>query len=485
MIIKYLIIGIIVIVVIIIVVVIIPSKKGEPKINLDNLLKGIYKFKLQIKNGNYIEFNDPFSGFLVYAGANSGKTKSIGKNLLKNYIQNHFAGFIYDYKDFDITKTAYNFTKKYNYPYKFYYISFEDMNRTYRTNPISPKVITDENLFIQLISDIYSAYKGESKKDEWYAGAVGMLQGISIRFYYEYPELCTVPHIAMFCCTAGKERIMEFLQGNQRSRMLASAYIDAEGSEKTQASYLSELTRNLSIIAFNKKIVYVLSGNDFEFNLLDPKDPKLVSISNSYRIESLIAPLIGAMLSVASRQFYLGNKIPFCFFLDEATTFKIQDFDTMISVLREYLCSFTILTQSASKIEKIYNKFDRASVESNLGNQFFGRTADVLALEVYQKVFGMHEIVKESISKGVNASGNSKSKTVSKQKDNFYDTNFFTQLEAGRFVGKGVKSNYKNFDLKFVMYDSSEEEALPIVKTVLPIDLETNYNKILMDINNL
>ena len=33
-----------------------------------------------------IKFSDPFDNFLIYGGANSGKTKSIGKPLLSNYI---------------------------------------------------------------------------------------------------------------------------------------------------------------------------------------------------------------------------------------------------------------------------------------------------------------------------------------------------------------------------------------------------------------
>lgn len=53
-----------------------------------------------------IKFSDPFDNFLIYGGANSGKTKSIGKPLLSNYIRANFAGFIYDYKDYDLTRTV-------------------------------------------------------------------------------------------------------------------------------------------------------------------------------------------------------------------------------------------------------------------------------------------------------------------------------------------------------------------------------------------
>jgi len=46
------------------------------------------------------------------------------------------------------------------------------------------------------------------------------------------------------------------------------------------------LTNYISSLAFNKKVAYVLSGDYFDFNLIDPESPKLVAVSNSYAIES-------------------------------------------------------------------------------------------------------------------------------------------------------------------------------------------------------
>lgn len=112
----------------------------------------------------------------------------------------------------------------------------------------------------------------------------------------------------------------------------------------------------------------------------------MVVVSNAYQIENLISPVISLMLSISSRRFTLANKVPFFYFLDEATTFRIADFEKLPSVLREYLCSFVFLTQSAAKIEKIYGKYDRSSIESNFGNQFFGRTKDIEALKSYPLV---------------------------------------------------------------------------------------------------
>ncbi len=436
--------------VLLLIVMFIPSKKSS---NTSNKLKEIFELKAGRKT---LKFFNPYIGFLIYGGAGSGKTKSIAKPLLEQYIKHGFAGFIYDYKDFDLTQTARHLCLKHNYKHKFYSISFTDMNMTYRTNPIAPHVVKDENIFLQLLDDLFLAYI-HGQQNEWTEGAKGVLQGVGYRFFEEIPQYCTIPHIAIFICTAGAENLTAFLEGNVRSRGLASAFLDSKRSPKTQASYLSSLTNILSKLSFNKNVAYVLSGNDFDFNLIDPDSPKLVSVCNSFQIESLISPIISLMLSISSRQFTMKNKIPFFYMLDEATTFKINDFQKYPSVLREYKCSITLLTQSASKIEQLYGKQAKASIESNFGNQFYGRTLDTLAIQAYPLIFGKREQERVSRSKGSTASGNSASTTVSHSKELIYDPNVFTELLAGEFIGRATDANMKTFKLRFSLYQDKEE----------------------------
>lgn len=472
---SYLIYGMVALGAIIIGVLLLPSKGGKKK-------KSVYEFVLETTKRKIIFYN-PFANFLVYGGAGSGKTKSIGKNILREYIRHDFAGFIYDYKDFDLTQTALHLTKKYNYSRKFYFISFVDMEKTYRVNPIKPSVVEDENLFLQLMEDLLSAYQ-EGEKDTWFMGALGILKGVSIRFFKEYPDICTIPHIVNYICFAGAKNIHSFLEGSYESRTLGAAFLDAKKSEKTQASYLSTLTNCLSSLAFNKNICYVLSGDDFDFNLIDPEEPKLVAVANAYQIEGVISPVIGLMLSISSRKFTLRNKIPFMYFLDEATTFKISDFEKLPSVLREYKCSFTLITQSSAKIEKRYGKLDRSSIEANFSNQFYGRTKDTEALKTYPLVFGKIEKEKISKSKGASSGGNNQSTTVSLQKEEKYDSSFFTKLKAGEFVGSAADATVSDFNASFKMYDD-KEEPLEIVKAILPQDIEQNFNEIKKAVLNL
>ena len=178
---------------------------------------------LHATDGTIIRYYYWFSNFLVYGGAGSGKTKSIGKPLMEQYIRSGFAGFIYDFKDFDYTRTAYNLIRKHGYPHEFYYVNFTDMNRTYRFNPLDRRNIKDRTMLMQLMEDVLGALMPPtSKQDEWYTGALGILNGVAYRLWDEFPECCTLPHIVNFVMKADTGQLQEFLKLNDISAMVMS-----------------------------------------------------------------------------------------------------------------------------------------------------------------------------------------------------------------------------------------------------------------------
>ena len=124
------------------------------------------------------------------------------------------------------------------------------------------------------------------------------VSGDASRLWDEFPECCTLPHIVNFVMKADTGQLQEFLKLNDISAMMAGAYLKAEGSEKTQASYVSTLSNYVAKLATNENICYVLTGNDFDFNLIDPEHPKLFAISNNYATESVISPVIAMVMSI-------------------------------------------------------------------------------------------------------------------------------------------------------------------------------------------
>lgn len=431
-------------------------------------------------SGRELKFYYYYANFLVYGGAGSGKTKSIGKWLLQEYIRLGFAGFIYDFKDIDYTRTAYNLMKKYDYKVEFYYINFDNLSRSYRFNPL--KNVSDKTVLMQLMEDMLLSMRAkDAKQDEWFAGGLGILRGVAYRLYDEFKEYCTIPHILTLIMNSSQESLTRFLEQNTISEMMAGAFLKAKGSEKTQASYISTLSSQIATMATDENVAWVLSGNDFDFNLIDPEHPKMFAVSNNFSKNSVYSPVIAMLLSISSRQFTMQNKVPFVYFLDEMTTVKIKNFETLPSVLREYKAAFVLLTQSGAKLENLYGKLDRSSVEANFGNMFLGRTKDVEALKYYPLFFGKEEKERRSRSAGKSGSSSNSSVTISSQKEDVYQGKDFSELEPGEFIGSATRANVKEFKAKFKMFEMEEEE-LPVHEFVTPEQVTENYDRIIQEV---
>ena len=442
-------------------------------------------FQLETDQGT-IKFYDPFNNFLVYGGQGAGKTLGIGKPLMREYIKNNFAGFVYDIKDEDYTKAVYHLIKEYNYPYSFYYANFIDLSRSHRFNLLSRNAVPTIDMIPQLISDLLIAYTSKDhKRDEWFNAGLGLLKGVAVRFYKDFPEHCTIPHIFNFCLHNSKQVLTDFVSKDFQSKAYASAFVDSAGSPKTQDGFLSSLTGIIGDLAGNKKICYVLSGNDFDFNLIDPKNPKLFAISNNYGLQDMISPVVALTVKISSRHFSLNNRVPFVYSLDEATTFKIENFEGMPSLLREYRVSFLFITQSSSKITTMYGKEALSSIEANFVNQFYGRTQDIVALEKYPKMFSKKKEKKESFSSSTGSNNNSStSKSYRIDKVLKYESEDFKNLEPFQFIGTS-NSNQGEFKLKFNMFEQPQNLELPIVRMVTDKDIEDNYLNIINVVKSL
>lgn len=88
------------------------------------------------------------------------------------------------------------------------------------SNPL--KVVRDRTELIQLMEDVLLALlPKKEQQNEWVAGGLGILRGVAFRFWDEFPEHCTLPHILAFIMTASARQLSLFLQQNLVSEMLA------------------------------------------------------------------------------------------------------------------------------------------------------------------------------------------------------------------------------------------------------------------------
>lgn len=458
-------------------VLIVKLLSGKPKDKDDK--ERVY-IQLEHENG-IIRYENPFNGFLVYGGAEAGKTSSIGKPLLKEYMRNNFGFFIYDAKESDYTKTAMKLKDELNYPFPIYNIDFFDPRKSYRTNIFHPSAIADEQLVPEFAEIFFaSQVKKDYKKDQWYSMAMGVFKSVAWVFFKHFPDYCSLPHVSNFIIQNDDETVESFIRLDSKAVGWGSAFLSSEG--KTRSSIKTTVSDIIGNFASNINSCYVLSGNDFVYKPLDPDNPKCISISNHFIARETISPLVVLMFVTLAKQIRFGNKIPYTFFLDEATTFKIPDLESYPSELREYLVAFVMLTQSPSKIEKLYGKEDRASFESNLANQFYGWTADINAIDIYAKQFSKRDEKTKSVTTGGGRKGNSTTTSI-REKVRF-DGEFFGTLKPGEFVGKAKNANKQTFHTRFKPYTDGAISEMPIIRNITKEDIENEYKRIVDEVTN-
>ncbi len=218
---------------------------------------------------------------------------------------------------------------------------------------------------------------------------------------------------------------------------------------------MSTLSNYVAKLTTNENIYYVLTGNDFDFNLIDLEHPKLFAISNNYATESVISPVIAMMVSITSRSFSMENKVPFVFILDEMTTFKVRDFEKLPSVLREY------------------------------GKYLPGPHTGCGGIEILPFFFGKYEKEKKSTSSGSSGGGHNSSVTISTQKEEIYESKDFASLDPGEFIGMGNRFNIKGHFRKKFRLLKLEEEPLLVVAFRAEKKISDNYTRILKDIERV
>jgi type IV secretory pathway TraG/TraD family ATPase VirD4 len=256
-------------------------------------------------------------------------------------------------------------------------------------------------------------------------------------------------------------------------------------------------------------LTYVLSGDDFDLNINDPKHPKVICVGTDNHIAAALSPIISLIFSVALKQMNeQGKHHSFCL-LDEAAQINIPRLSNVPATCRSNKLSVVFMAQNLTQIEDKYGKPEAESLLANLNYQFFTRTTVFSTAEYISRMIGETKLVTKSenqshSSKGLNSTNNSIGNNFSEIEKRAVKPQDVLNLQAGEIVGiraiepsdikvgtiiptfkmKVIREIFKTIDGMNGEYKkdgSFQTHSKPIPSFNQPVDIEVMMNKIAED----
>lgn len=434
------------------------------------------------------------SGVHILAGSGAGKTSCIVYPILKFFAETNRTGFIYDYKDGELTEVAIPLFKE-----RLKIVSIHRPDISTRVNPIDPKYLRDEkniNSIVKVLLENLNAIDGGTGSTGgnkfFYDGAESIMSATILAFKMTAPQYCTLPHVIAFLLAAdfmSKEETLDnqpvepmaklkrFLTMNKRVQIQASTFLLGINSQKQSASVLSTLASALRKIAYPDAF-WALSKNELDLNVNSPDVNMVISFINEPKNAPAITPLLSCLVESTMKQM-MGREdcLPSFIAEDEAATMKQGSLAETVSTMRSFGTSTIYCTQDISQGIVQYGDDGYRKITSNLSTQIFGKANDPKTAKFFEEY---SELKKDKTFSKTN-SGNSlfgdgrQSTTQGEKEVAKIRMHEFMKFKTGTFaVFSAGKQKVMHFPRP-----SIEVSPLPKINDNMRLNIELNYNTII------
>ncbi len=464
-----------------------------------------YRYNGKIRHG-WINILSPQRGIMVIGIPGSGKSHSVYGPLFLQMPQKGYTMFVYDYKFPELTTIAYNELLDNYHCYKvkpkMYIVNFDDPERSHRFNPISPEYLTrpaDCSDIAELI--MYNACKLEGHDDFFTKSAICYVD-LLIWFLkiYDNGKYCTFPHMVQLMAynyIDVFEVIQKFADEILELQIKMVAFVDAIRDKAKDQLQGQLASARIPLAKFcDPGLAWILTGNDFNLKINDPKEPKFVAVGNNPKRKNTYGT---ALALLTSRMFTIINEpgnLPCGVLIDEFPTIYLKDIDQLQNTGRSNGISVVMGAQDKSQIIRDYKTENAEVLFNTVGNMFSGavkgRTAEDLS-----KSFGTEKRPYKSVQSG----DTGQSVSISYQDEEIMPRAKIEALSQGTFCGYvsdtfKQKIKHKTFCGEIVFdHKPTHNETIPQITyfegptpgTPPNIDhiLYQNQRKIHQDIKNL
>ncbi len=451
------------------------------------------------KKSGWINIINPFRAILVLGNPGSGKSYYVIRHIISQHIQKGFTMFVYDFKYDDLSRIAYHHWKKNRNGStrntSFFRIDFDDLQRTHRCNPLEPSAMKDITDAAESARTILLGLNRDWIKrqgDFFVESAINLLTAVIwyLRIY-DGGTYCTLPHVIELM-QQDYDRLFSLLRSQPEIQVLVNPFVNAYLNDAMEQLEGQVASAKIALARISSpQIYYVLSGNDFDLDINNPTNPKIVCMGNNpQKIQTYGAVLslyVNRLIKQVNRKGMRKSSLVF----DEFPTIYLNNIDSLIATARSNQVSTTLCVQDISQLRKDYGR-DLADVILNIvGNVISGQVSGETAKQLSDR-FGRIVQPKRSIS--VNSSDTSVSHST--QLDTAIPASVISSLSSGEFVGLVADDpqnpvELKSFHARIIndhrSLDLEEQEYLPTqqIGNLKEEHVQDNYRSIKSEVSEL
>ncbi|WP_159517950.1 type IV secretory system conjugative DNA transfer family protein [Sunxiuqinia indica] len=473
-------------------------KENEYSVNLLTL----YQHK-GFEHEGWINIVNPFRAAMVIGTPGSGKSFSVVLPFIRQHLKKGFSMCVYDFKYPDLSLVTYNhFLKarkggKLPESAKFYVINFENIQKSFRCNPLTPEWMESPiDAFESSRTILYNLNREWIRKQgEFFSESAVSFFAAVIWFLKKYKDgqFCTLPH-AIELLQMDYDELFAILEQEKDVANIINPFINAHkrGASEQLEGQLGSLKIAISKI-ISPEIYWICSGDDFSLDINNLDSPKVVCLANNpLRVEmygAVLSLFITRMLKVINKKGQQASSLIF----DELPTIYFRGLDTLIATARSNRISTLLGVQTIDQLIRDYGKEQANAITSNIGNVLCGQAAGETAKFIQNR---MGKILQERQSLNINR--NTQSSTFSTQLDYLVPEGKIATLPQGWMVGQvadnfGENVSQKNFnclvraDVKALQREEDRYVPIPDFYQFdnIPEVLERNRTRIQNDIRKI
>lgn len=463
-----------------------------------NLSKVDHKKDLKIRiptNKGMLRIDNLFRNIWLLAGPGSGKTNLL-RFLVRQLGQKDFALILYDFKfpslAFDVAN-AYKDSKVMPY-----YLSFSDVSRSCRLNPILPENMTSSAHAIENANVIMSnLVKGSREKDNFFDRSATMLLAATLWYLREeHPQFCTIPHaVSMIQHRKFQEVIIkQMCEDNlEVEGMIVSIVTALENKAGNQTAGVISTLQNAMARLNLPQIFWVLTDNELSLDLNNPDEPKALVLGNEGELDAVFSPILALIYTVALKKMNKRGMYHSCSLIDEGYTIYIPDYAKYPSTSRENKLAHIFSAQDYSQVEEKWGEKEAEILAGVFSSHAYGKTTNHRSMERIQKMFGRGDEKYLTRSHGTNKpsfpsrSDSSSSNTISEsiQERDRVKIQHIKDMKSGELIGFLAEGNTVEFKCRVKEFkDEKSIQELPS-REVTDEMIKDNFKRVRKDIDSI